>query len=178
MKVPECDRSGRTGGATGTAGDLGGESDAALGVAEAESVKRFYCNFKGSKKMPIKMLLRRLAMTSYTLLIFNICPSVESQSSRTTLLKSISCQTENMWASVSSRVSTYVQFINRRTSAVKVYWIDFDGKRQHYFDLEPSESREQQTYVSHPWLITDSGANQPCINIFLPSESKGIAIID
>jgi hypothetical protein len=95
-----------------------------------------------------------------------------------TILKPQSCSAEDTERSLYSQISTNIRFINRKTFRVKVYWIDFTGKRQHYFDLEPDEVRDQQTYVTHPWLITEAGDNQPCINIFFPNEKPGIVIID
>jgi von Hippel-Lindau disease tumor supressor len=104
--------------------------------------------------------------------------SVYAQS-EAVLLKPQSCSSEPQLRSSSSLLSTNVQFVNIRSSPVKVYWIDFAGKRQHYFDLEPNQVRWQQTFTSHPWIITDSGANQPCLTIFLPpSRVDGFAIID
>jgi hypothetical protein len=78
----------------------------------------------------------------------------------------------------SDQISTNVQFINRSSFTVKVYWIDYDGRLQHYFDLEPNEIREQQTYVSHPWLVTEDTGGQPCIGVFFPDKQPGTAIID
>lgn len=88
------------------------------------------------------------------------------------VLESSSCSAEENWRSLSSEISTNIGFINRKTFRVKVYWIDFTGKRQHYFDLEPNEVRNQQTFVGHPWLITEAGPNPPCINIFFPTKSQ------
>lgn len=95
-----------------------------------------------------------------------------------TVLKPQSCQAEGNLRSLSSQISTNIQFINRKPFRVKIYWIDFTGKRQHYFDLEPNEVRDQQTFVSHPWIVTEAGANQPCINIFFPNEKPGMVIIN
>ncbi len=110
-------------------------------------------------------------------IIWNLCYSAESQTSAE-ILRPRSCRVESELRSLNSNVSTYIQVINRSSSSVKVYWIDFNGKRQHYFDLDPLQSRDQQTYVTHTWLIAQSGANQPCIHIFLPIPQKGIIIID
>jgi hypothetical protein len=78
----------------------------------------------------------------------------------------------------SDQISTNIQFVNRSSFTVKVYWIDYDGRLQHYFDLEPNEIREQQTFVFHPWLVTEDTGGQPCIGVFFPDEQPGTAIID
>ncbi|MGB7412794.1 MAG: hypothetical protein WA902_01160 [Thermosynechococcaceae cyanobacterium] len=99
--------------------------------------------------------------------------------SKAVVLEPQSCISEARLRSESSLISTHVQFINRKSFRVKAYWIDFAGKRQHYFDLEPNQVRWQQTFTSHPWVITSSGENQPCLDIFLPPFlTDGVAIIE
>jgi hypothetical protein len=93
-------------------------------------------------------------------------------------LKPQSCSAEDSRRSLSSQISTNIRFINQKPFRAKVYWIDFTGKRQHYFDLEPNQTYDQQTFVSHPWLVTEAGDNQPCINIFFPNRKPGIVIIN
>jgi hypothetical protein len=102
-----------------------------------------------------------------------------SAKSDTIILSAISCRSESTLKSKSSLFSTNIQFINKHAFPVKVYWIDFSGKRQHYFDLAPNEVRWQQTFTSHPWIITESGANQPCLSVFMPPLFvNGVAIVD
>jgi uncharacterized protein YcfL len=93
-------------------------------------------------------------------------------------LEPLSCGDEGKLRSLSSEISTNIQLVNGKKIRVKVYWIDFQGKRQHYFDLEPNESRDQQTFVTHPWIVTEAGDNQPCIKIFLPTQKPRTVIID
>jgi hypothetical protein len=93
-------------------------------------------------------------------------------------LASTSCENEDKLSSLVSSETTGIQFVNKQTFPVKVYWIDFKGKRQHYFDLEPNQVREQQTYVTHPWLIADSRENQSCIGVFRPNNTQGMATIE
>lgn len=127
-------------------------------------------------KIPDCDHFRSLIGTSLAALILTICSQALGQSD--IQLKPQSCDTEDSLRSHSSQISTNIRFINKKTFRVKVYWIDFTGKRQHYFDLEPGEVSDQQTFVSHPWLVTEAGENQPCINIFFPIEKPGIVIID
>jgi hypothetical protein len=128
-------------------------------------------------KIPDCDRLRRLMInTSFITLTLTVNSQALGQSD--IRLKPQSCSDEDNLRSLSSQVSTNIRFINQKTFRVKVYWIDFTGKRQHYFDLEPNQMYDQQTFVSHPWLVTEAGANQPCINIFFPSKKPGIVIID
>ena len=50
---------------------------------------------------------------------------------------------------------TFVDFVNARTAPVVVNWLDYDGRRQRYAVLQPGQSYRQQTYVGHPWVVTD-----------------------
>ena len=43
-------------------------------------------------------------------------------------------------------------------SPVDIYWIDFNGQRQHYGTVQPGRSMNQQTYAGHNWVLSD-GAN-------------------
>ncbi|MFC4148888.1 hypothetical protein ACFO0M_21755 [Micromonospora mangrovi] len=50
---------------------------------------------------------------------------------------------------------TFIDFANARAEAVIVYWLDYDGHRQQYAVLQPGQSYRQQTYVGHPWVVTN-----------------------
>lgn len=130
-------------------------------------------------RVKIKKHIKPAIVTIISIILaLNCCSRVFSQP-KLTPLKSKSCRSETRLRSRSSSSSTNVRFINRQRFVVKVYWIDFAGKRQHYFDLEPNEVRWQQTFTTHPWVITSAGENQPCLDIFLPpSLTDGVAIID
>jgi von Hippel-Lindau disease tumor supressor len=66
--------------------------------------------------------------------------------------------------SVASELATELTFVNRSSSVRKIYWLDFDGKRVLYSTLKPGEEVAQETFLTHPWLVTD-GKNQP-LNIY------------
>jgi hypothetical protein len=57
--------------------------------------------------------------------------------------------------SINEDVSTQITFSNKSGKTIKVYWLDFEGDRVHYKTLEDKESYDQQTFLTHPWLITD-----------------------
>ncbi|MGL6341719.1 MAG: hypothetical protein ACRC80_21565 [Waterburya sp.] len=70
----------------------------------------------------------------------------------------------------SSATSTYIRFINKSQEQIKVYWLDDTGKRVLYLTLNPQEDGGIQTYLTHPWLVTDSQDNAK--DIFFP-DSRG-----
>ncbi len=48
-----------------------------------------------------------------------------------------------------------IHFSNQLDFPVKVYWINFQGRRQKKFELDPREEKKWNTYVGCVWLITD-----------------------
>ena len=61
--------------------------------------------------------------------------------------------------SVNSDVEAKIKFDNKSGKTVKVYWLNFDGNRELYQTLKDGESHEQETYLTHPWVITDENDN-------------------
>lgn len=89
------------------------------------------------------------------------------------------CSTETRLRSRTSLLSAALYFVNRSKTRVKIYWVNYNGKREHYFDLEPNQFMPQPTYVSHPWVITNADENQPCLGIFIPDSSgTGMVIVE
>jgi von Hippel-Lindau disease tumor supressor len=68
--------------------------------------------------------------------------------------------------SINGDFSTSVKFINNSLITVKVYWLDYDGNRKFYKSLQAGEQYIQQTYLTHPWLITDTRNNS--LYLFFP----------
>jgi len=68
--------------------------------------------------------------------------------------------------SLNSDTPALITFANRSNQSVKIFWIDFGGNRQLYKTLESGGSFTQQTFLTHPWLVTDAQA-QPW-NVYMP----------
>ncbi len=70
---------------------------------------------------------------------------------------------------------TFIDFVNTRRERVAVYWLNYEGRRQRYALLEPGQSYRQQTYVGHPWVVTDErGGALVC---FEPARHTSRAVI-
>ena len=52
-----------------------------------------------------------------------------------------------------SHTQTEIEFENRLAEPVDIYWINYEGGREKYYTLRPGETRRQQTFVTHPWII-------------------------
>lgn len=52
-----------------------------------------------------------------------------------------------------------ITFINAPARDIALYWLDDEGKPEFYFRFKSGDSREQQTFIGHPWCIfaIDSG---------------------
>ena len=68
--------------------------------------------------------------------------------------------------SINSDTPALITFVNHSGQSVNVYWLDFGGNRQLYKTLEAGGSFTQQTFLTHPWLITD--ANGQPWNVYMP----------
>ncbi|EDY17573.1 conserved hypothetical protein [Chthoniobacter flavus Ellin428] len=55
--------------------------------------------------------------------------------------------------------ATKITFVNGSTQAIQVYWIDYNGNRVLYQTLAPGEEYGLNTYLHHPWVITDEEGN-------------------
>jgi von Hippel-Lindau disease tumor supressor len=76
------------------------------------------------------------------------------------------CNAESISISRNSKVSTEITFINQRSVPVKTYWLDYSGKRKFYATIAPGDKVVQQTYVTHPWVVTDTSNN--CLGLYYP----------
>jgi hypothetical protein len=77
--------------------------------------------------------------------------------------------------SVTGNVKTRITFVNRSQQPVKAYWLDYEGERVFYKELKPSESYSLDTFVTHPWLITDLHDN--AWDIYMPTVLPRTVII-
>jgi hypothetical protein len=77
-----------------------------------------------------------------------------------------SCRRFGKIRSLRSRTPVNVRFHNHTPGQRTVMWIDFNGQPVEYKILAPGESYVQQTYVGHPWMVTDGPGN--CKQLFVP----------
>ncbi|WP_233235373.1 hypothetical protein [Bordetella sp. LUAb4] len=90
-------------------------------------------------------------------------------------LPMLACSNEASLASIESSTSTEVTFLNDSDESITVYWLDLDGHRKQYQVLAAGNSYRQQTYLTHPWIVTT--ADGRCIGLYLPRAARGVAIV-
>jgi hypothetical protein len=85
------------------------------------------------------------------------------------------CADERRLRSHESNTSLHIDYQNDRPRKVSLYWLDFDGRRVHYADLEPGQGYRQQTYVTHPWVAVDGDGR--CRAVFVPQGGGEHAVV-
>jgi outer membrane lipoprotein-sorting protein len=91
-------------------------------------------------------------------------------------LSDVGCAEEARLRSVDSAMATEVIFFNQSGAVIRTYWLDFQGQRKFRAEIPPGGSFVQQTYVNHPWLITNT-ATKSCVGIFQPMPAASIVVI-
>ena len=76
------------------------------------------------------------------------------------------CSAEAQVRSVRSDLGTQIVVSDQHSSAVRLYWLDYGGKRKLYATIKPGAQYAQQTFDSHPWLVTD--AEDKCLALLVP----------
>lgn len=77
------------------------------------------------------------------------------------------CAEERALRSSSADASLLMDVVNATDEPLTLVWLDYQGTRVHYMDLAPGAAYEQQTFVTHPWLVL--AANR-CVGLFVPME--------
>lgn len=89
------------------------------------------------------------------------------------------CGQESGLKSSSSEVNSFVRFNNSTSKPVTLHWINFEGKRDPSSDqrqtIEPGKSVIRFTYLTHPFVITDTSGK--CLGIYQPMREAGLVVI-
>lgn len=116
------------------------------------------------------------ARETYLLLNPSHQVSAKTQGVTKAAIKTQGCDSESSAHSrfLGEESATSIEFVDSTPRTRKVYWLDYSGQRQHYISLRPSESHVQRTFLTHPWLVTNS--DELCIAIYLPTANPTRAI--
>lgn len=77
------------------------------------------------------------------------------------------CLGEGQLRSVDFSKPTSMRFSNHSKSTKLIYWLNYQGVRVLYNRLRPNSSYTQQTFVTHPWIVTSTAGK--CIAVYLPN---------
>jgi hypothetical protein len=90
-------------------------------------------------------------------------------------LQSFDCSAEAKLKSINGDTPTSVDFVNQTADEVDVYWLDYSGKRVLYNKVPSGYHYVQQTYLTHPWVVTNSAGT--CLAIFQPLAGQHTALM-
>jgi hypothetical protein len=117
----------------------------------------------------------RMSQDSYSRKVARVLPTNLSAAKVAPAARSARAPEKDV-KSISGDVATTMIFVNNSGEMVKVYWIDYHGKRKFYMALKDGESYQQPTYLTHPWLITDEDGNS--WDIYFPdAEPRTVEIL-
>jgi von Hippel-Lindau disease tumor supressor len=57
--------------------------------------------------------------------------------------------------SAKQEIESSITFVNRSKQTIKIFWLNFEGKRELYTTLKDGDTDVQKTVLSHAWLITN-----------------------
>ena len=77
-----------------------------------------------------------------------------------------SCKDRSKLRSQNSKTPIKLTFINKSGAMRGILWLDFDGQPKDYANLSDREQVTLDTFMTHPWMITDGPGN--CLRIVLP----------
>lgn len=69
-----------------------------------------------------------------------------------------------------------IRFVNHLDEPVELFWIDTEGGRRDYGRVQPNETRDQNTFAGHVWLVTDTAG--ATLGVFEASEDGSEIIVD
>jgi plastocyanin len=58
--------------------------------------------------------------------------------------------------SISGTTKTAINFVNKSSGDVKLYWLDYSGKQVYYATIPAGRNVVQQTFDTHAWVVLDS----------------------
>jgi hypothetical protein len=77
-----------------------------------------------------------------------------------------SCKERTKLRSKNSDTKTKITFVNKSGGMRGILWLDFAGQPKDYANLQNGEEAVFDTFMTHPWMITDGPGN--CLQIVMP----------
>jgi Putative Ig domain/VHL beta domain/Thrombospondin type 3 repeat len=91
------------------------------------------------------------------------------------VLTPLSPTLEGSLMSIVGDTPTSIRFVNQSSGVRNIIWLDYTGHRVFYNSLQPGQSYIQQTFLTHPWLITT--AQGEGLAIYLPIAELASALL-
>jgi hypothetical protein len=91
------------------------------------------------------------------------------------VLTPLSPTLEGSLKSIVGDTQTSIRFVNLSSGVRNIIWLDYNGQRVFYNSLQPGQSYIQETFLTHPWLITT--AQGQGLAIYLPISELASALL-
>ena len=91
-------------------------------------------------------------------------------------VQKLACKNESILKSVDSGSEVTINIRNETNSTMRFDWLDFDGRRVRYFELEAGGAQFQTTVTGHLWLASDT--NDQCHDIIVPTGGGGTWVLE
>ena len=85
------------------------------------------------------------------------------------------CRRFGQLRSRNSNTAMQLTFINRSGAYRSIQWLDFNGRPKQYANLNPGQRWTVNTFLTHPWMITDGPGN--CLEIHMPRLGRGAIVL-
>ena len=118
--------------------------------------------------------LRRYDPEAYALLDDIYGGRLEPPEVEVTDLQSLPPEQEGQIRSLDGQPATQVIFLNETGELLRLFWLDFDGKRQSYGEVPPG-AQGQSTFATHAWLVETPDGR--VLGIYVPDTTIGRVII-
>jgi len=82
------------------------------------------------------------------------------------------CPEERSLRSTDSRLETKLTFVNTTNAPVRIYWLNYQGRREFYSNVAPGRNFAVDTFATHPWVATDS--DEDCIGAYMPQPRPSV----
>ena len=66
--------------------------------------------------------------------------------------------------------------VNKTPDEVRVYWLDYEGKRQRYGTIPAGGRHSWTTFATHAWLLTSKTGKG--MAVFVARETAGIGVLE
>ena len=86
------------------------------------------------------------------------------------------CVQEGHIKSPSSFNAATITFDNQTAGNLKVYWLDFNGKRKFYSNLKANTKYDQATWIGHVWIVTNG--SEQCLKLESANSVKQTLVIN
>jgi VHL beta domain len=110
----------------------------------------------------MKKCYRTASVTAILALLLIAPASLKAQAPRVpsvTLRPLDAAMVDNVLRSSNGATRATIKFVNQSSSAVDIYWINYDGHRVLYYrGLAANSTWTAETFLTHPWLVIVSAS--------------------